>query len=292
MQKLCFKSLTLIGVAVVFLMSTVISVSAASKPISKEYTGYLMDAYCAKKGTDKETGKINVNKNPEKHTTSCMKMDVCMMDDFGISIKQSNGKFKFYKFDKAGSKKAKDQIIMKTKKKLENKIVVKGILSGDTVTISSIKDVTDNTTTNKVKEHSNVEPTPKPTPIPTPKPDNAVIKILKSEITSTAKFYPYNTDGVAMEIIAVKATDGSIRTALNTCQVCYDSGRGYYVQDNDYLVCQNCGSRFQIDKVEIIKGGCNPVPILKENKQDDGKYITISKDFMASQKQYFSDWKR
>jgi hypothetical protein len=284
LQKLYFKSLISIGIAVFFLMSTLISVSAASKTVTKEYTGYLMDAYCAKKGTDKETGKINVNKNPEKHTTSCLKMDVCMKDVLGISIKQSNGIYRFYKFDKAGSKKAKDQIILKSKRKLDNTIVVKGIISGNAITISNIRVAVSNNTTDKSKEQPKAESTPKP--------DNAAIKIIKSEITSTAKFYPYSIDGVEMEVIAVKATDGSIRTALNTCQVCYDSGRGYYVQKSDYFVCQNCGSRFQIDKVEIVKGGCNPVPILKENKQDDGKFITISKDFMASQKHYFSYWKK
>lgn len=121
---------------------------------------------------------------------------------------------------------------------------------------------------------------------------NEAIKILKSEVSSTAKFYPYNLDGTNMEIIAVKATDGTIRTALNTCQVCYDSGRGYYKQVGDYLVCQNCGNRFHIDQIEKIKGGCNPVPILEADKKDMGNYIAISKDFVATQKQYFENWKK
>ncbi len=122
--------------------------------------------------------------------------------------------------------------------------------------------------------------------------DNIAIKITKSEVISQAKFYPYNLDGTKMEIIAVKATDGTIRTALNTCQVCYDSGRGYYVQEGDYLVCQNCGNRFNVDQIEKIKGGCNPVPILETSKKDMGTYIAISKDFIATQKQYFENWKR
>jgi uncharacterized membrane protein len=76
-----------------------------------------------------------------------------------------------------------------------------------------------------------------------------------SEVTETAKYYPYSVDGTDMEIIALKASDGTVRTALNTCQVCYDSGRGYYVQEEDVLVCQNCGNRFSADQVEIVKGG-------------------------------------
>lgn len=117
------------------------------------------------------------------------------------------------------------------------------------------------------------------------------IKILKSEVTAIAKFYPLTLDGVNMEVIAVKATDGTIRTALNTCQVCFDSGRGYFIQEGDYLVCQNCGNRFHIDQVEITKGGCNPVPILETGKSDNGDSIIITAAYMENQKHYFSRWK-
>lgn len=118
------------------------------------------------------------------------------------------------------------------------------------------------------------------------------IKILKSEVTDTAKFYPYKIDGVTMEVLAIKASDGTIRTALNTCQICFDSGRGYYVQDGEYLVCQNCGNRFNKDQVEIIKGGCNPIPVLEDAKQDAGDYIIIPNDYMVTQKDYFSNWQK
>lgn len=116
--------------------------------------------------------------------------------------------------------------------------------------------------------------------------------IKKSDISETAKFYPYKAGGTKMEVLALKASDGSIRTAFNTCQVCFDSGRGYYKQEGNVLVCQNCGNRFSADQVEIVKGGCNPVPILEENKTDDGTSITISKDFLTQNKELFSDWKR
>lgn len=118
------------------------------------------------------------------------------------------------------------------------------------------------------------------------------ITITKSQITETATFIPYQSGNTNMEIIAVKAPDGTIRTALNTCQVCYDSGRGYYVQEGDTLVCQNCGNRFNISQIEKEKNGCNPVPILEENKTDDGQTITIPADFMKQNAAYFSNWKR
>ncbi len=85
--------------------------------------------------------------------------------------------------------------------------------------------------------------------------------------------HPYSYDGLKMEIIAVKASDGTIRTALNTCQACYQSGRGYNKQVGDVFVRQNCGNRFRVDQVEKIKGGCNPVPILEGDKTDLGAAI-------------------
>jgi len=56
------------------------------------------------------------------------------------------------------------------------------------------------------------------------------------------------------------------------------------------LVCQNCGNRFQLDQVEKIKGGCNPVPILEENKNEDESYIIISQAFMEENKGLFEKW--
>jgi len=118
------------------------------------------------------------------------------------------------------------------------------------------------------------------------------ITIIKSDITETAKFIPYKVGNTKMELVAVKAPDGTIRTAFNTCQVCYNSGRGYYKQQGDDLVCQNCGNRFKTSQVEKIKGGCNPVPIGKENKTDDGVIITISNDFIAQNQALFGNWKK
>jgi len=112
-----------------------------------------------------------------------------------------------------------------------------------------------------------------------------------SDISETATFYPIEIDGTKMEVLAVKAPDGTIRTAFNTCQVCYGSGRGYYVQDGDQLVCQNCGNRFGMGDVEVTKGGCNPVPITPKNKTVDATSITISKDYLAQTKVIFENWK-
>lgn len=117
------------------------------------------------------------------------------------------------------------------------------------------------------------------------------IEINKADISATAKFYPYESDGIKMEVLALKANDGTIRTALNTCQVCYSSGKGYYVQEGNELVCQNCGNRFASNMVGKSKGGCNPVPISDTSKVDDGNKIIIDKNYLDKNKAYFSNWK-
>jgi len=116
--------------------------------------------------------------------------------------------------------------------------------------------------------------------------------IPKSEIPGIVGFYPYKAGRINMEIIAVRASDGTIRTAFNTCQVCFDSGRGYYRQQGDSLVCQNCGNRFYADEVELVRGGCNPVPITDEYKTEDEEYIVISGEFIEAYRELFRNWKR
>ena len=118
------------------------------------------------------------------------------------------------------------------------------------------------------------------------------VTIDKDSVTEEALFIPYRSGDTDMEVIAIRASDGTVRTAFNTCQVCFDSGRGYYEQDGDMLVCQNCGNRFGVDQVEVAKGGCNPVPIFEDQKTETDDTIAISDDVMAEYKTLFSNWKK
>lgn len=112
-----------------------------------------------------------------------------------------------------------------------------------------------------------------------------------NEVTEEASFYPVEVDGTKLEVLAIKASDGTVRTAFNTCQICYSSGRGYYVQNGDALICQNCGNQFDADQVEIVRGGCNPVPIFEENKVVTADSITISNEFLKQTSNIFANWK-
>ncbi|MFV0350851.1 MAG: DUF2318 domain-containing protein [Oscillospiraceae bacterium] len=112
-----------------------------------------------------------------------------------------------------------------------------------------------------------------------------------ADITETASFYPVVVDGTQLEVLAVKASDGTIRTAFNTCQVCYSSGRGYYQQEGDVLICQNCGNQFHMDEVEVTRGGCNPVPVGDENKTVTDTSITIPLKYLQEAEVIFANWK-
>ena len=112
-----------------------------------------------------------------------------------------------------------------------------------------------------------------------------------ADVTEDASFYTVEVDGTEMEVLAIRTADGEIRTAFNTCQVCYSSGQGYYVQEGDYLVCQNCGNRYSAEEVEIETGGCNPWPITDDDKTVTDDTIEISYDFLNESKAIFATWK-
>jgi uncharacterized membrane protein len=121
---------------------------------------------------------------------------------------------------------------------------------------------------------------------------NQDLVIQTAEVTENAIFYPVDIEGVRLEVLAVRAPDGTIRTAFNTCQACYTSGRGFYKQQGTVLICQNCKRRFRMQQVEVSSGGCNPVPIFAGDKTVTDTTITISKDSLKKEKAKFARWQR
>ena len=108
------------------------------------------------------------------------------------------------------------------------------------------------------------------------------LAIPMADLSQTASFYKADIDGTEIELVALKDSKGNLRTAFNACQVCYSSGKGYYVQDGNYLVCQNCGNSFTIDQVGIASGGCNPWPILDSDRTVTDDEIQISYDVLKA----------
>ncbi len=110
-------------------------------------------------------------------------------------------------------------------------------------------------------------------------------------ITQNASFIPVEADGTKMEIIAVRDSNGEIRTAFNTCQVCNGSELAYYKQSGNQLVCQNCGNRFSMDRVGISAGSCNPYPILENERTITDDEVIIPETLLKKAKDIFASWK-
>jgi uncharacterized membrane protein len=83
-------------------------------------------------------------------------------------------------------------------------------------------------------------------------------------------FFETTVDDVAVKYLAVKSPDGTIRTSLDACQVCFQARKGYS-QQGDTVVCGNCGRSFPIDQIGVQHGGCNPIAIRSTVK--DGRVL-------------------
>lgn len=122
--------------------------------------------------------------------------------------------------------------------------------------------------------------------------DGSALLLDPAQIGSDAVFCDYETQGVTVEFFAVQASDGSIRLALNTCQICNGSPYAYFEQDGDDFVCQNCGNRFSADQIGLVSGGCNPVPITADHYLLEGDTLQVSTDFLEENAARFTNWKQ
>ena len=116
--------------------------------------------------------------------------------------------------------------------------------------------------------------------------------IRTEEIGAEASYFDYDADGTTVQVFAVRASDGTVRLALNTCQVCNGSPYAYFEQEEDDFVCRNCGNRFASTAVGRESGGCNPVPITAEDCTEQDGTITVPSSFLESNAARFANWKR
>ncbi|MFP5221724.1 MAG: DUF2318 domain-containing protein [Acidobacteriota bacterium] len=109
------------------------------------------------------------------------------------------------------------------------------------------------------------------------------VKIPVKDVSETAKFYKFDADGVTVKYFLIKAPDGSVRAALDACDACYPEKKGYK-QAGEFMICQNCGMKFHVSRVSMVKGGCNPHPVASKVEGDD---VVITKAELASGVKYF-----
>ncbi len=86
-----------------------------------------------------------------------------------------------------------------------------------------------------------------------------------------ARFYRYATaEGRELRFFVMQSSDGVVRAAFDACGECFRSRRGYR-QSGDLMVCNACRKRFPSTQINVVKGGCNPVPIDREVQ--DGRIV-------------------
>ena len=112
------------------------------------------------------------------------------------------------------------------------------------------------------------------------------------EIGTQASYFDRDVDGVTVQVLAVRASDGTVRLALNTCQVCNGSPHAYFEQDGDDFVCQNCHNRFSSTDIGTVSGGCDPVPITAEIYREEDGALVIPLSFLEENAARFTNWKK
>ncbi|NTW58836.1 MAG: DUF2318 domain-containing protein [Nitrospirae bacterium] len=98
-----------------------------------------------------------------------------------------------------------------------------------------------------------------------------------------ASYFVYHANGTDIKFFVLRASDGTVRVALDSCTSCYHAKLGYR-QDGETMVCNNCGMGFKSTDVGHITGGCSPIPLT--NSQDGKALVVKAKDLEEGAK-YF-----
>ncbi len=98
-----------------------------------------------------------------------------------------------------------------------------------------------------------------------------------------AHFYTYDVNGTTVKYFVLASKDGKIRAALDACEVCYPQKKGYQ-QQGDAMQCNNCGKVFPSDQINVVTGGCNPIPLKRSISGDD---LTITTGSLQAGQTYF-----
>ncbi len=87
-------------------------------------------------------------------------------------------------------------------------------------------------------------------------------------------------DGIAVRYFILQSADGILRAAFDACDVCWPENKGYR-QEGDFMVCNNCGRRFESIRINEVQGGCNPAPLNRTIQND--QLVLLVKDIEQGQ---------
>ncbi len=102
-----------------------------------------------------------------------------------------------------------------------------------------------------------------------------------------AKYFSYRSpDGLNIRYFLIRSSDGIIRAAFDSCDTCWPAGKGYR-QEGDLMVCNNCGLQFPSEKINEVKGGCNPAPL---TRTIDGERVIIKAADLVREGSFYFDF--
>lgn len=138
--------------------------------------------------------------------------------------------------------------VWKIKKKVGKNMGKKVLLIGIMIVIISTLAGCSDSTQNKNTNYNSA-----------PWQDATEARIPVSDISTTANFYTYDSDGTSIRYFAVKDNLGNVHVAFDACDVCYEAKKGYQQNDN-VMQCLNCGKEFSITSIgtDNTAGGCWP----------------------------------
>jgi hypothetical protein len=114
--------------------------------------------------------------------------------------------------------------------------------------------------------------------------ENGEVKIPVSALEGgKAGYFIYSGQDKAIKFFLLRASDGSVRAALDACQACYHAKLGYR-QEGENMVCNNCGMGFRSADVGKVTGGCSPIPV---QKQMDGQLLVLKVKELEEGAKYF-----
>ena len=107
------------------------------------------------------------------------------------------------------------------------------------------------------------------------------INISKSALSKDKITY-YPVKPLDTRIMAVIASDGTVRLAFEECLNCYynDGVDATFTDTGTSVICDNCGCETTYDNIGLLRDDCGPYPILNSYVIEDDRTITIQKDFL------------
>lgn len=109
-----------------------------------------------------------------------------------------------------------------------------------------------------------------------------------SKVREDFHFFEY---GGPQELLVWREAEGVYHTAFNTCEECYASGQARYIYQDGTLTCQACGNSMSVTGMgNDAWGGCQPVAIPEEYRNDSDTEIVIPGAVLQYSEDMFAMW--